>query len=262
MIQIKIPDKQLSAVTSMLALVPKRMNYGIKQMLNVLADEVTKSELDMLKSHVDRPTPFTLGAIRTKYAGENDLTALVWVKDADPKNKTMGQKSHYLLPLVSGGARPRKGFESYLVHGGQQFYAQASNDYPLDQYGNLPRGKIIQVLSQLKLFKENGFKANRTGASTMFPVWQLGERGGLLPGIYERFAMSKAGKIKSGKSAFKRRKGKPALYPRGIRPLMMLSTRQYQYQKQLPWYEVGKSTINAKADKAAAVAIKYALGTP
>ncbi len=87
---------------------------------------------------LDRPTPFTRGAFGVERATKSNLAAAVFIKDV---------QWQYLRFQVKGGTRYPK--HKAVVE---------PIDVPLNQYGNMPRNYVRQLLSRKDVFvgKVNG----------------------------------------------------------------------------------------------------------
>lgn len=138
--------------------IPKRTATALTR----TALEVRKGLQAQMRSVFDRPTKFTLNAFYMKGATARELTAVVWLKD-----RTALGGPHYLEPQIFGGRRPLKPFEKRLQRAGilpVGMYAVPGEGARLDAYGNMSRGQIVQILSQLRTFTEAGFDAHPTGS--------------------------------------------------------------------------------------------------
>lgn len=125
------------------------------------AQDVKAAEVALMGRVFDRPTPFTLKALFLKAATKTDQRAVVWLKDG------YGTKAHYLLPQIAGGARPMKRFEERLrIIGAMRADERAvpAAGARIDSYGNMERGQIIQVLSQLSADVVAGHNSNATNS--------------------------------------------------------------------------------------------------
>ena len=132
--------------------------FAMAKALILTARDVKAAEVEAMRGAFDRPTNFTLNSLYVKGATKADLTARVWFKWSDRPN-------HYLLPQVHGGARPLKRFEEVLVKAGYMYATERAVPgaaAALDAFGNMSRGQIIKVLSQLKAFNLAGSSANAT----------------------------------------------------------------------------------------------------
>lgn len=136
----------------------RQMPFALSLAINRTAQDVRKAEREQIGAVFDRPTRYTLNSLYIKPSTKTDLTARVWVKDSERPN-------HYLLPQIVGGARPLKRFEAMLVQRGvmrSNERAVPGNAAKLDAFGNMSRGQIVKILSQLKAFATAGFDANAT----------------------------------------------------------------------------------------------------
>lgn len=108
------------------------------------------------------PTPYTLGALRLQSATKQNLSSRVWLKD-DTFKGTPATK--YLGPQVDGGERSLKRFERALQARGilpKGMVAVPGSAAQTDQYGNVERGQIVQILSYFDAFPQQGYRANMT----------------------------------------------------------------------------------------------------
>lgn len=124
------------------------------------AQEVRKGLQAEMPRVFDRPTKFTLNAFFMRGANARDLTAVVWLKGTD-----VFGSPHYLEPQIFGGGRPLKPFEKRLQRARilpVGMYAVPGEGARLDSYGNMSRGQLVQILSQLRTFTESGFDAHPT----------------------------------------------------------------------------------------------------
>lgn len=169
-----------------------------------LAGDVRDAERREVDDSFDRPNPFTRNAFYVRPATRQNPEAVVGIKD----DVTSGRGPvHWFDPEIRGGRRELQGFERAIrslgVMDGTQFVVPGRYAR-LDQYGNISRGQIVQILSQLRAFtgaetvsrnlvKRDGSKeatrkraaAFRRAGGQYFTVGPA-PRGGLRPGIYQR----------------------------------------------------------------------------
>lgn len=108
----------------------------------------------------DRPTPYIRKSILVTPASPDKLQAVIEPtymggKGVDPKN--------VLQAHIFGGQRKHKRSENALRRVGilQPGYSIVPGDAcPLDQYGNIPRGFTVQLISYFQAFGEQGYSAN------------------------------------------------------------------------------------------------------
>ena len=137
-----------------------QMPYALALALTRTAKDVKADQRTEMAAVFDRPTRFTLNSLYVKPATKQDLLARVWVKDSE-------RPTHYLLPQISGGNRPLKRFEEMLVRRGWMLSSERAvpgEGAKLDSYGNISRGQIVKILSQLQAFYLAGSDANATGS--------------------------------------------------------------------------------------------------
>jgi len=168
---------------------------ALAKALTFTAVDVRAAEVAEMRRAFDRPTPFTLRSLYLESATPQRLQARVYFKDR------FGTRPHYLLPQVLGGSRDVKRFEFSLQTVGQMptgWHAVPAAGARIDSYGNVSRGQLIQILSQLRITLVSGFTRNistdrkkkgksiRRAGGQYFAVPKAGAQGKLTPGIYQR----------------------------------------------------------------------------
>lgn len=214
--------------------------------LDRLAADVADAERREIDDSFDRPTQFTRNAIFVQRTKNRVPEARVGIKD----DFGTGQRAavRWLRPEIEGGGRPQKAFERAIrglgVMDGTQFivpgrYAQ------LDAYGNISRGQLMQILSQLRTFtgaetvsrnlprrdgdKKNTQKINaafRRAGGQYFAVGPA-PRGGLRPGIYQRQVTSR------------RLVGAASPKPRPV----MIFVDRVEYEQRFAFWDAGRFAI-------------------
>lgn len=147
-----------------------------------------------MRSVLDRPTPYTIQGAIAKPATKVRPEASVSIQDETSRAGTPG--ATYLGPQIEGGSRSIKRFEKRLQLDGvmqRGWFAVPGQYCKLDDHGNISRGQITQILSQLTRTKVSGYTANisarsrkgaikRSGGAFFALPFGLGE---LQPGIYQ-----------------------------------------------------------------------------
>jgi len=137
--------------------------------LTFTAERVVFAEVQEMKRVLDRPTPFTLNALRKTSATPAKLEARVWTKDLGDYRKRYGEIEHYLWPQIVGGPRALLGVEKYLQQAGilpAGMFIVPGKRAELDAYGNFKRGQWNKILSALGAAEHTaGYSANRTQQS-------------------------------------------------------------------------------------------------
>ncbi len=125
--------------------IPFATAYALTQ---TAKDSQTRVQREM-RSVFDNPTPYTLAGLFVKPATKARLTSTMKFKDESAKGVPADR---YITVQVEGGARRTKGFEELLIRSGVMppgFYAVPTRAARLDSYGNVPRGTLNAILSQL-----------------------------------------------------------------------------------------------------------------
>jgi len=195
------------------------------------ARDVQGAIKDEMRSVFDRPTTYAVNGTFLKAATAASLSARVWVKDNPFGKGTPADR--FLGPQIFGGSRGHKGMERMLQANGkmpQGWFAVPGEGADIDANGNMRRGQIRQMLSQLKVQQGSGYESRATGSQrsnrtiarqgvTYFAL-PNGNKG-LPPGVYakRRFALGTA-----------------------IKPVLIF-VQQADYKKRLNFHEVGQATI-------------------
>lgn len=129
----------------------KQLPFAIASALTTTAQQTQNLLTNKLPEFFDRPTPFTMRAIGIERATKAKLQARVFVKP---------DQLRYLVYGIQGGERvPRNKALPLPV------------DQPLNQYGNLPRTALKQLLARKDTFSG---KVNGIGG-----IWQRTAKGHL-----------------------------------------------------------------------------------
>ena len=131
-------------------LVGKQARFAAAVALTKTARDVKAALVEEMARTFDRPTAYTLRSLFMRGATKDRLKAEVWVKDDRAGSGTPATR--YLLPQIEGGNRGLKGFERRLVSQGvmrDNERAVPAAGAKIDAYGNMSRGQIVQILSQI-----------------------------------------------------------------------------------------------------------------
>ncbi len=210
----------------------RQIPYGTMLALNRTATRVQEAEVNEMRGVFDRPTPYTLSALRIRKATKANLTAYV-----EPKNMATKAISadKYLAPQILGGSRGQKRFERALIAVGampQGYVAVPGSGARFDAYGNMSRGQIVQILAYFRAFPEVGYRANMSAAgrgrlargsrrNMGYSYFVAGPGGSLPPGIWQRFAFSEG---------------------HAIRPVLIF-VKSTMYRKRLDFDVVAEKTV-------------------
>lgn len=134
--------------------------FATARALTWTGQAIKAAEASAIASSFDRPTAHTRNAVYLRPATKANLRALVWLKDGT-------RPEHYLLPHIEGGGRPMKRFEQRLRMLGYMRAderAVPGTAVQLDNYGNMSRGQITKVLSQLRTDVVSGVTQNASNS--------------------------------------------------------------------------------------------------
>jgi hypothetical protein len=226
----------------------RRLSAALATGLTRTAVEVKAVLADHLARDLDRPTPYTLRSLYMRPARADQLQAEVYIKDDLAGSGTPATK--YLLPQIEGGARHVKRFERALQAAGVMpagWHAVPGAAARLDSYGNVSKGQIAQILSQVGTELTAGYnrtlprgtdKASRTKQRRAYGraggqfVAIREQRGRLKPGIYIAEARDFGAKLGLGRT------GK-------LRPVFLF-VRSTQYRPRFDFWGVAQRTADQR----------------
>lgn len=217
--------------------------FATAKALTKTAQDIRNAERDEMRKVFDRPTPYTLNSLYLERATKRELVARVWFKDDG------STRPHYINPQVSGGDRVLKRFEQRLVRAG--YMQPGERAVPgagarLDAYGNVSKGQIVKILSQLKTAnvlgdfsdatnskrsrakraKEAYFVSRGRGTAFGGGAWKNGEKSQHLPrGVWVRRSFGALGTA--------------------IKPVLLFVGRT-SYKPRFKFFEVGEQVYRAK----------------
>jgi len=145
-------------------LAKSQLPYAMSRTLNETAKQVKTELVRQMSIKLDRPTPYTRNALYMQAATKNNLVAEIGYKGRWEAGKG-NPPVNWMYPLIEGVPRNTKRYEAALRRIGILPHGMAivpGDACPLDAYGNIPRGLIIQILSYFRAFGEQGYTANIT----------------------------------------------------------------------------------------------------
>jgi hypothetical protein len=240
-----------SAVQRAMDAIGKQARFATAGALTRTA-QTAKREIERDMARVfDRPTAYTLNALRIRSATASRLEAMVWVKD-DAGKGTPATK--YLTPQIFGGSRGVKRFERALTRIGilpDGMKTVPGEAAPIDAYGNMQRGEIVRILAYFQAFGQQGYSANMPQARRdklargtrkrygfEYFVVRQGARN-LRPGIWKR--------VQTG-------------FGKSIKPIVIF-VREPAYRKRLPFFETAQRVIDRDFGKEFDTAMASAMRT-
>jgi hypothetical protein len=209
----------------------RRFNAAVATALTRSAKYAQEQLRAEMQRSLDRPTPYTLNALRVWPATADKLMARVGFRD----DGTGGRNANnYLMPNVEGGTRVAKRVEAALraiKALPEGWFAVPGQGASLDSYGNMSRGQIIQILSQLRITMTAGHTRNmafdarkqigaQRRAGGRFFVVPIG--GKTAPGVYQR-----------------------EMFGRSITPVLVF-VQQPRYSKRYDFFGKGRAVAEAR----------------
>lgn len=222
----------------------KQLPFAFALMATRLAVLVKRGELSVLKARIDRPTTTTLNSLYVKPAKKGKPEARTFFKDA----WTSGVPADtYLQQAVKGGRRPHKRFEKALIAKGimkpGQYALPAAS--ALNQFGNVPRGTIMKILSGLGAAETvSGVQANATGS-------KRSKRKGNAQKYF-------AGEVDGTQGVWERKK---TAWGDAVRPVFIFSDGEPGYRVILPFYKIADNIVKANRVREFQSAMDTALAT-
>lgn len=195
MINIKVQTNFADTLKLLNDVERRQLPFATAKALTLTAKIVEKETYREMDKQFDRPTPMTKRSLRTKPATKRDLTAKVYLKGIE-----LGKNPNSMFEIIGhqfeGGTRNRKRMEKLftsrgLISSGEFLVpGQAAR---LDRYGNISRGQLQQITSQLNVSRDSAqnstssarSKRNVRRAGVMF--WSKGDR--LAKGVWVRQGM-------------------------------------------------------------------------
>jgi hypothetical protein len=164
MLDLKITTNIPEKVGKLALLTDLQFRYAVAQAMTDSAKAGQKAITDSMSRYIDRPTPFTQRSTYVSFANPNKLRAEVGFKQFATKGTPAGK---YLSAMARGGDRSHKRSESVLRGAGaigRSQYIVPRREWQGDPYGNVPRGTMTMVLSQLKAFNTAGATLNASNS--------------------------------------------------------------------------------------------------
>jgi hypothetical protein len=142
-----------------------QFRFAVAQAMTNAAKAADSKIRNDMGRYIDRPTPFTAKSTYVTFANPNRLRAEVGFKQFATKGTPAGK---YLSAMARGGDRSQKRSESILrgagaIGSGQ--YITPLRGWQGDPYGNVPRGTMSMVLSQLKAYGGSLSYMNASGSA-------------------------------------------------------------------------------------------------
>lgn len=229
--------------------VDRQMRYATSVALNKTATMVHEAITAEMRTRFDRPTPYTLKALRVKKARREDLSARVDFKEAAGKGTSADR---YLGPQVYGGGRNKKRSERSLEAAGMSAsqYMVPGAGAILDAYGNVSRGQVIQALSYVQAFGERGYRSNSTQRSRrrIAKLGKTAEGYKTIGGIQYFVSRGKGTQINGRRQPLDAGVWrKTGIHGVDVKPVFLF-VDQPQYRPLLPFYETAEEVFTESFD--------------
>lgn len=153
---------------------PQRLRNAVAAALTKTAVDVREAQRAEMRDVFDRPTPYTLGSLFVEAAqgdaafntlgrDEGGAQTLVSIPNAGKIEALVGIKTNvggsrsalsWLRWQIAGGLRTQTAFERRLIGAGAMRNDQRmvpGRAAKLDAFGNVSRGQLVQILSQLRI---------------------------------------------------------------------------------------------------------------
>lgn len=230
----------IAEVVRALGAAESQLPFAIAKTLTKTAQQVKAAEEGAIARSFDNPTPYTRRAVYMQSATKARAQARVWLKDGN-------RPEHYLLPQIEGGTRPMKRFEQRLRMTGYMNATERAvpgKAVQLDAYGNVSRGQINKILSQLRTAVVQGDFSNASNS----------RRSRAKRSVVEYFVSKGAGSQRQG-WAHKKRVMFGQHLPRGIwerrihawgtsvRPVFLFVS-DTKYSRRYDFFGVAQSTVD------------------
>ena len=165
MIELKMSTDIPAKVGKLALLTDLQFRYAVAQAMTDAAKAADSKIRNDMSRYIDRPTPFTAKSTYVTFANPNRMRAEVGFKQFATKGTPAGK---YLSAMARGGDRSHKRSESILrgagaIRSGQ--YITPLRAWQGDPYGNVPRGTMSMVLSQLKAYGGSLSYMNASGSA-------------------------------------------------------------------------------------------------
>ena len=215
----------------------KQLPFASALAMTWTAKDIQAEEIVTMKRVFDRPTPYTLNALRVVPARKTTLVAKVEFRDFGAGTPA----KRFLNPEVHGGLRSRKAHETQIKSKfnmkGRRF-AMPGRDMPRNAFGNIAGGTFQKILSQLKAQRDPAQNASGSAKSK-------GKR------KKQGFFIPRKGRLSHVVFERKGDAVKPAL----------VFTKPPRYPKRFPFYEVAGQVLRERLDANFERAFRQAMAT-
>jgi hypothetical protein len=199
-----------------------------------------KMRQEMVRT-LDRPTPYTLNSLYTVPATADKLEAKVRFKD-DRASSGGTPAAYFVAPNIYGGRRRQKTFEVFMRKAGMLpdgYLVVPGPGATLDNYGNMNRSQLSQILAQLAKDGMAGPRGSKDAKRMSAATRKAGGRYFVIPpggkaaaGVYQRGYYEAGG---------------------GVTPVLFF-VKSANYRKRFAFFEQGTAAaaaaINSEIERA------------
>lgn len=231
MLQLNVKSNVAAIEKKLSAFAYKQVPFATAQALTAIARVVTIEE--KLNEHriLDRPKPFTDGAIGVIAATKARQQATVFMKDI-----TAG----YLEPYEFGG-------KNVLNAGSRAVLTPIDATKELDDFGNLPRNFLTKLRGRKDIF-----------------IGPVQTKTGLINGVWQR-SVATGAKVTvtklTKKGTLRTTKTRKNLNTSGRLQLLVKFTDAHNVKQHLGWFDVAKRVIDKSFDREFGKALARAMAT-
>lgn len=251
-VEITVKDDLDKLSRALTALERHQIPFAAAIALNDTAKGAAADYRQKLPSIFDRPTPFTLNSAFVRFARKDNLQAAVELREFAGKGTPAAK---YLGPEILGTGRNVKRFERAMERRGigLEGFAVPGRGATLDAYGNMSRGQIAQILSQLNAMADRTRNVSAKTTARLAKRKLLVKHGNrLAPGQYF-VANSKQDDQTLG--IYK-------LVGRGrVEPVIIFPRRAPRYARRLDFYGLMGESYRARFGAAMTTRLAEALAT-
>lgn len=249
----------------------RQIPFATAKALTLTAKAAQKDVYTEFERKFDRPTPLTMRSLFIKPATKRDLTAEVFVKDQPLGGKNPRSIAQMLRHQFGGGTRLVKRLEEALQRAGlldRDEYVVPGAAAKLDRYGNMSRGQIGQMLSQIGV-GGSGYDNRSTGsarsrrnvakAGRIF--WSMGKgtpSAGIMRGLKKRFDMDK---FVDPKSTQHLPKGAWMRAGLTVKPILIVVGRTPGYSRKIDMEAIGQKAMRREFNRLFTEAYREAVRT-
>lgn len=230
--QISIKAHVTDAIRALDEVHRRHIPFASVYAATLTARKVKVEEVAVMHRVFDKPTPYTLNALRVKPATMRDPVASVEFKDSTHKGTPA---KRFLNPNIHGGPRSQKSHERRLAALLGSTYLIPGKGVATNAYGNVSGATFTRILSQLKVSSDS--YANASGSRRS-----------------KAKRKADAYFILKGRNIVMHRKGKavmPALIP----------IKAPQYSKRFPFYETAQAVVAREFPQQFVTALNRAIAT-